>query len=507
MESSLLDIQIDRNSSLPLYVQIRNQVRDIILHGNLAEGQLLPAERQLAVKLGVNRTTIVNAYRELTADGLVEGQVGRGTVVSWTGRREAQSYTARSMDWNQQFARQTPWVHAALVQEAAELAGEPGVISFVGGIPSPDLYPIDAFGHACRDFLLNNAPQSLANCPAEGFYPLRQWLASWSNSQGINAAPENILITSGATQGLDLISRTLLEPDDEVVVETPSSLAALQCFHAARARLVGVPLDHDGMRLDLADDVLSRHRPKFVYVLPTFQNPTGQTWSLARREDFLRLAGQYGMAVVEDDPYSPLSFEGTPPVPLKALDRGDRVIYVSTFSKLLFPGLRLGWIVAPRPVIDRLTLVKRNSDLFTNTLIQGSLWGLLCRLDWPVYLERLRTAYKERRDIMIESLRRYGPVGLRWQLPSGGFYVWVNLPNNLPAQRLLAEAREFGVAFLPGELFCVDGSGRSAVRLNFSYAAVKDIEIGIERLCGAISRLLAKRHEWAASPPTARPIV
>lgn len=501
------DVRVDRESDTPLYVQIRDQIRHAIVSDRLQEGQLLLPERQLAKELGVNRTTVVNAYRLLASAGLVEGQVGRGTVVCAIGEHNEPPDQRRPMDWAQQFARQAEWPHSQLVEEAAEISEEPGVISFAGGMPAPDTFPTDAFRQACSDFLENSGAQAFLNGAPQGFYPLRDWLASWSVSQGIQAAPENILITSGATQGLDLISRALLEPDDRVLVETPSSLAALRCFNSARARVVGVPLDHDGLRLDMAENVLSRHRPKLAYVLPTFQNPTGQTWSLSRREDFLRLVERYGVAVIEDDPYSPLNYEGRPPPSLKALDSDDHVIYLSTFSKLLFPGLRLGWLVAPCAVIERLAVLKRDSDLSTNTLIQGGLWQLLSGLDWLAYLEHLRTTYRERRNAMVKALQRFGPAGLQWQTPTGGFYLWMRLPNDLSAQRLLADAREIGVAFLPGEPFCIDGSGRSSVRLNFSYASVEEIEIGIERLCGAISKLGAKRYESAASASSPRLIV
>jgi 2-aminoadipate transaminase len=498
-----VNIQLDRGSDLPLYLQIHNQLRDAIVRGDLVEGQRLPPERQLARRLEVNRTTVVNAYRELAADGLVEGHVGRGTVVCWTDAHPSQPSGARPLAWSQQFSSAIQWSGQALVQEAADLSAEPGVISLASGVPAPELYPLDAFRTACNDFLSGPVRDLLANCPVEGFQPLRQWLADWLNSLGAHVSAENVLITAGSTQGLALVSAALIEPGDEVAVELPSSLAALQSFSLARARLLGVPLDGDGLRTDILAEMLERHRPKFLYTLPTFQNPTGATLSLARRQQLLHQAEQHGLPIVEDDPYSALYFDAPPPPPLKAFDQYGYVIYIGTFSKLLFPGLRLGWIAAPRPVIERLALVKRNTDLFANTLAQGAAWHFLSGLDWTAYLLRLRAAYRQRRDAMLEALRRHAPVGLRWQIPAGGFYVWAHLPEGISAQSVLAQAHQTGVAFLPGEPFCVDGSGRGSVRLNFSYAPTEDIEEGIRRFAQALSEALRRRHEGHGAPVVA----
>ena len=490
-----VDIQLDRDSNLPLYLQIRDQLRAAIARGDVVEGQRLPPERRLAEQLKVNRTTVVNAYRELAADGLVEGYVGRGTVVRWTDARLPQASGIRPMAWAQQFSTAFQWSGQALGQEAADLAAEPGVISLASGVPAPELYPLDAFRTAGNRFLDGQIRDLLAHCPVEGFQPLRQWLADRLNADGARLGAENVLITSGSTQGLALVSTALIEPGDEVAVETPSSLAALQCFTLARARLLGVPLDEDGLRTDILDSLLERHHPKFLYTLPTFQNPTGITLAHARREQLIRLAEKRALPIVEDDPYSTLYFDAPPPPQLKVLDEYGYVIYVGTLSKLLFPGLRLGWIAAPRPVIERLALVKRNTDLFANILAQGAAWQFLTGLDWPAYLVGLRTAYRRRRDIMLEALRRHAPAGLRWRAPAGGFYIWAHLPAGVSAQSVLAEAHQTGVAFLPGEPFCVDGSGRGSVRLTFSYAPESDLEEGIRRFAQALAGVLRRRGE------------
>jgi DNA-binding transcriptional MocR family regulator len=450
---------------------------------------------------------VVNAYRELAADGLVEGFVGKGTIVASPHTNGLQDKGVRPMAWAPQFVPQRQWAYSDLVQEVADLAAQPGCISLAGGVPTPELYPVEAFRQACHDFLLDSGGDLLANCPAEGLYPLRQWLADWLAEVGIQTTPEHVLITSGSTQGLDLIARALIEPNDEVVIENPTSMAARYCFHAAGARLIGVPIDSNGMRLDSLRETMRRHRPKFIYTLPTFQNPTGLTLNPERRAELLDLAQESGVPVVEDDPYNPLSYSEPAPAPIKALDVHGYVIYLGTFSKLLFPGLRLGWIVGASPAIERLALIKRNADLFTNTLAQGSAWHFLRKAGWQDYLETLREEYSQRCDIMVDALHRHCPPGLSWRTPAGGFYLWVGLPDGVLAQELLAEARLTGVSFLPGGPFCVDGSGGDSIRLNFSYADAADIVEGVKRLGRALVSLQEKRQESPRPPATTRVIV
>ena len=495
---------IDKTSDLPLYLQIRNQIKSAILRGDLVEGQRLPSERQLATELGINRTTVVNAYRELAAEGLVEGHVGRGTIVSISRPLDDREARSRPVAWDQYFVKAAQWAHSNILQEVAEIAAQPELISFASGVPAPELYPLQELRESMDLLFRDSNPELLANCPAEGYYPLRQWLSDWLNDQGMDLTYEIILVTSGSTQALALIVHLFIQPHDEIITETPTSLAALQTFTDAQAQLSSVPLDSEGISTDVLEDILRRRRPKLIYVLPTFQNPTGRTWSLRRRTDFMHLAQQYGIPVVEDDPYSLLYYDSPPPPSLKALDKHGHVIYTSTFSKLVFPGLRVGWIAAAQPVIRRLAAIKRNTDLFTNAMVQGALCYCLRGHDWPAYLGKLRLAYRRRRDTMIEALHHHAPPGLRWEIPAGGFYLWLSLPSGLRAQHLLSEVRQTGVVFVPGEPFYVNGGGRDMIRLNFSHASEKQIEEGMRRLILAVNNLIEKRIEdRTISEPTA----
>ncbi len=505
-------LRLDRDGRTPLYLQIRDQLREMILDGTLSESSRLPPERKMATALGVNRTTVVNAYRELAADGLVEGQVGRGTVV----RRSPLSPLPQPPDhlatyplvWNEYFVPRTEGGRDPLLRDLMALLTRADTISFAAGIPAPELYPLDDFRQAMTHVLDTAGQALLQPCPVEGYYPLRQTIARRMARRGANVRAENILIITGSQQGLDLIARAFVTAGDEVVVEAPSYLGALQIFSGAGARLLGVPLDEEGMRLDVLENILIRYRPKLIYTLPTFQNPSGRTMSPKWRLRLLEMARRHRVPIVEDDPYGELYYTSQAPSPLLALDQEGYVIYLSTFSKILFPGLRLGWVAAPRPVIERLSQIKQLADLHCSTLIQGAIHEFCQSGALDRHLDRVRDLYRQRRDAMLVALTKYGPAGLEWDEPQGGFNLWCRLPAGMKARQLMAEAARQNVALVPGEVFYPDGGGQEEMRLNFSCPPIAQIEEGIRRLGVALTALLKKRKraeeqyevEFAAQP-------
>jgi DNA-binding transcriptional MocR family regulator len=504
-------LRLERDGRTSLYLQIRNQLREMILEGTLSEGSRLPPERKMAAALGVNRTTVVNAYRELAADGLVEGHVGRGTIVrrpSLASSQLPEHLITHPLVWPEYFVPRPEGGRDPLLRDLMALLTRSDVISFAAGIPAPELYPLDDFRQAMTH-VLNTAGQTLLQpCPVEGYYPLRQTIARRMACRGATVRAENILIVTGSQQGLDLIARAFLGAGDEVVVEAPSYLGALQIFGAAGARLLGVPLDEEGMRMDVLENVLVRYRPKLIYTLPTFQNPSGCTMAPRRRLQLLELARRHRVPIVEDDPYGELYYTSQAPSPLLASDQDGYMIYLSTFSKILFPGLRLGWVAAPRPVIERLSQIKQLADLHCSTLIQGVVHEFCQRGALDRHLDRVRDLYRQRRDAMLAALADVAPSGLEWDEPQGGFNLWCRLPSGVKARQLMAEAAGRSVAIVPGEVFYPDSGGQEEMRLNFSCPPVAQIEEGIQRLGVALTALLERREsveeprgvEFAAQP-------
>jgi DNA-binding transcriptional MocR family regulator len=497
---------LNRESKVPLYLQIRDQIRDLILSGDLATHTRLPPERELAATLGVNRTTVSNAYHELAADGLVQGQVGRGTIVcSVPSAGTVDGHLSRPLHWSEYFCEDQ--ARDPLVRELIALCAQQDVISLAGAVPAPDLYPVERFARAMDRVLLQHGRELLQYCPTEGYYGFRETLSELAKKRGINAAPENVLVLAGSQQGLDLVTRAMIAPGTQVVVESPSYLGALAVFRAAGARLLSVPMDEEGMRVDILERLLDRYRPQLIYTLPTFQNPSGRVMSAERRQALLSLAEQYQVPILEDDPYSDLYYGDPPPPPVKSLDRQGHVIYLSTFSKVLLPGIRIGWLVAPRPVVDRLASIKQHADLNSNTPAQWALVEFIGRGWLDDHLTMLRRAYPCRLATMLSSLEERVPRGMRWSEPTGGLHLWCHL-EGLRTRDLLVEAARRRVAFVSGEAFHADGGGENALRLNFSYLDQDGIREGTRRLGEALSALIHSQAErQALQLETVRPIV
>src|SRR5205823_6079719 len=391
----------------PLYRQICDGLREAILSGELAEGTRLPTERALAQELGLNRTTVMNAYNELASEGLVERHVGRGTLV----RRsyfdlEDEHFDTLVPSWliglsAGEEAMLGPDAH--VLSEIASMREQKDIISFAAGSPAPDLLPAELLSSIFAENLLADRQHALGYCPVEGLQSLRRGIAARMRQRGVAVDFQQTLILSGSTQGLGLLGRFLLSAGDEVVVEVPSYLGAIQTFRALGARVLGVPMDNDGMRVDLLESILARHRPRLIYTLPTFQNPTGVVMSPDRRRRLLLLARRYQTPILEDDPYGAVYFdEGKRPQPLKSLDTHQQVLYLSTFSKILAPGLRVAWLAAPEPIIERLSLHKQIFDLNTTALGQWAVSEILQRNLIDDHLAILRQRYQHKRDVMLQ---------------------------------------------------------------------------------------------------------
>jgi DNA-binding transcriptional MocR family regulator len=502
-----VDIAVDRTSQVPIYRQIERRIEEMILAGSLPAGFRLPPERRLAEALGVNRSTVLTAYRELKGAGLVDACVGRGTTVLPRQPQPAPASLSAGpgLPWTHLFREGAERSPDPLLRDLLSLSERPDVISLSIGLPAPELLPLDRLKHLLDELLREVGPALLLHCPTEGHTPLRETLSQWLATHGISCRTPELLVLSGSQQGLDLVARTLLDGGDLVVLEEPTYIGALQVFRSAGARTIGIPVDPDGMRTDLLEAVLERRRPKLIYTLPTFQNPSGTTMSLERRHHLLELAYRYQVPIIEDDPYSELRYDGEPLPSLKALDERGHVLYLSTFSKVLFPGMRIGFLVAPRTVIRQLVLAKQAIDLHSNSLGQYLLERFISEGFYEPYLSELRAAYRDRRDSMAAALTAGSCEGLLWSSPAGGFYFWCRLPDGVEQTQLLNRASESRVAYLPG-WSCFSGEVSDPyARLNFSYPAADRIGEGVARFLDAVrqaSRLGAAALETeTATPP------
>lgn len=408
--------------------------------------------------------------------------------------------------WDHRYAQRTQRMGSSMIRELLKLTEQPEIISFAGGLPAPDVFPVEEFKSACDVVLSEAGAQALQYSTTEGYLPLREMIARHATRYGIGVSADNILITSGSQQALDLIGKVFINRGDHILVEEPTYLGALQAWNAYGAEYVTARMDDDGMITEELEAAL-RTGPKFIYVLPNFQNPTGVTLSLERRMRLVELADRYGVPIIEDDPYGQLRYEGNHLPSVVTLDgqfhaNGDHdyrgnVIYLSTFSKTLAPGLRLAWVVAPPEVTRKIVQAKQGADLNTSAFTQMVTYevargGFLDRHIWHI-----RRVYGERRNIMLEAMEQYFPSEVKWTHPQGGLFLWGIMPEYLDAKEVFKRAVEKKVAFVPGQPFFANGGGNNTMRLNFSNASPDMIRTGIARLGETLHEMIAARESLA----------
>ncbi len=400
--------------------------------------------------------------------------------------------------WEHRYAQRTQRMKSSAIRELLKLAEQPGIISFGGGMPAPDVFPVEQFKEACIKVLTNNSAGALQYGSTEGYLPLREMIARHTSRYGITVNADNILITSGSQQALDLLGKVFINRGDRILVESPTYLGALQAWNAYGAEYVSVSFDDNGMVPESLEHAL-RFGPKFIYALPNFQNPTGITMSLERRTRLVELADRYGVPIIEDDPYGQLRYEGETLPAVEVIDsqfRGEQgcysgnVIYLSTFSKILAPGIRLAWVIAPSEVIRKLVQAKQGADLNTSTFNQMVAYEVGHGGFLDEHAKLIRKVYHERRDVMLESLSEHMPEGVSWTTPQGGLFLWVTLPEPLNSSEVLQEAIKEKVAFVPGLSFFPNGGGLNTMRLNFSFSNPEMINEGIGRLGRVIKKFI-----------------
>ncbi|MBI3162418.1 MAG: PLP-dependent aminotransferase family protein [Chloroflexi bacterium] len=403
--------------------------------------------------------------------------------------------------WEYRYAHRIQKMGSSVIRELLKLTEQPDIISFAGGLPAPEVFPVKEFQDACNQVLSDHGAQALQYSTTEGYLPLREMITRHSERFGVKVSAENILITSGSQQALDFIGRLFINRGDYIVVESPTYLGALQAWNAYGAQYISIPSDEDGMIMDHLEEAL-RIGPKFIYILPNFQNPSGSTLSLERRKRLVILADQYGVPIVEDDPYGQLRYDGEHIPSVATLDSRYRydnndggeytgnVIYLSTFSKLLAPGLRLAWVIAPPQVIRKLVMTKQAADLHTSSFNQHVAYQVGKGGFLDEHVKVIRATYKERRDVMLELMDELFPREVQWTKPQGGMFLWGILPEHVDAAEVLKVAVQRKVAFVPGAAFHPNGGGANTMRINFSFSNPENIREGISRLALTLKEAL-----------------
>ena len=502
----MLPLQLQGESHIPLYVQLCDQLRALVHAGELRPGDRIPASRELAQHLGVHRTTVANAYAELESEGLIQGHVGRGTFIRANGRQlqiappPPSLVPGGAIRWESLFADERGDDALDRLIRTMPASG----ISFVVAHPPAELLPVAEIRNCCNVVLRREGARILQLGATDGYPPLRKALLELLRSEGLQVGEDNFLITNGCQQSLDLICKALLRPGDTVILENPTYPGAIALLAAARARCLGVPVRTEsgpgttpGLDLDALEKTLAANRVKLMFLMPDFHNPTGLSMPLESRRRLLEIAARHQVPIVEDHIYARLLAHGDQLASLKQLDRANIVLQIESFSKMAFPGLRVGWLVGPPNVIERLRVVKQSTDLHTDQLSQAAMAEFIRRGLLLRHVARVRKLCAARLEAVEEALVRHMPSETRWTHPAGGMSIWVELPPGFDANELLVRARERGVVFAPGRYFYVQGPQPNTLRLGFSGVEERQIARGVAILGDILRSELAKRQRGA----------
>ena len=462
----------------PLYSHLVSLLENAITRGELPSGSRVPPERALAQRLKISRTTVVSAYRELESRGLLRGYVGRGTFVCAAPEPEGTPFA-----WRGKIAAAALRSSDSTLRDLVRYSSDARLLSLAAGEPAIDKFPNDAFLSATTHVLTTDPTAAWGHGPTEGQPALRNAIAD-----RYNVPRETVLILSGAQQGLDLLARCLVDPGDAVVLDRPGYLGAIQSFRAAGAKLIGWDLARGDT--DELEDLLVRYRPKLIYTNPTFHNPTGFTLPIRTRRELLTLAQRYRVPIVEDATYRDLYFNEAPPPSLREIDDHNLIIFLNSFSKVMAPGLRLGWISAAPSIIDQIAIIKQRLDPHTPNLVQFAVARLMRQGAFDAHLRTIRAEHARRCTQMIAAMQRHMPPGaVRFSRPSGGLYLWCRLAAGLSATTLHEAALAAGVTFVPGPKFYPDPAGDSELRICFTSILPASVDEAVKRLARCIGEV------------------
>jgi len=509
----MLPLHLQPESHIPLYVQLRDQLRALVATGELRSGDRIPASRELASHLGVHRTTVANAYAELESEGLIQGHVGRGTFIcaapvkQFTPPPRTNGNGNGALRWEALFADERGDEGLSRLMPMVP----PGTINFTKASPSGETFPVEEFRRCCNAVLRSDGRRVLQLGSTDGYEPLKRGLIEMFRDEGLSVRSEQLLITDGCQQAIDLLCKAFLRPGDAVALENPAYPGAIAIFAGARVRTLAVGVEADsartnpvGLDIDALETVLLQNRVKFVFVTPDFHNPTGTCLPVAQRRRLLEVAAHYQVPVIEDGIYARLRLRGNSVPSLKSLDRSGNVIHIDSFSKIAFPGLRVGWCIGPESVIERLRLLKQTTDLHTDQLAQAAMAEFMLRGYLARYTAKMKKIYRGRLETMEQALAKHMPEGMAWTRPEGGLSVWVTLPTGIDAAELLIHLRDRGVIFVPGRFFYFQHPQPNALRLSFAALDEKQIVRGIQSLAELLKIEFRKRQRGARNESLAR---
>ncbi|MCU0499516.1 MAG: PLP-dependent aminotransferase family protein [Anaerolineae bacterium] len=491
-----IQFSLDREGEEPIYRQLIRHIKTQIDSGVLPTGTRLPASRDLAQHLNISRISVVNAYAELRAEGYLSAHAGRGTFVAKD--NGGSSSPPEKSPTQPDLTNATP---DRSLREMMRLARQPGIINFGPGAPPIELLPTQFLKEAINAVIDRDGAKALGYEMTEGYGPLRTAVRDYVTALGIQCSASDVLITGGTQQALDLVIQALVSEGETIVTEAPTYIGMIDIIQTRRIQAQGVATDEEGIRLDHLENYLIEHAPKLIYVMPTYQNPTGMVMPLHRRRQLINLAVEYNTPILEDAVYHEFRFEGDSIPPLKALDESGIVIHASGFTKMLLPGIRIGYLIANGTHYNRLVRVKQAADISTPGLNQRTIHWMLERGVMAQQLERNNREFKRRRDIALAAAKKYLPAGTKWKTPEGGLYLWVTLPRNGPtAAELYISAIQVGVGYAIGNVFYPQNPDNFTIRLNYGAHRPAEIEEGFRRLGATWRELAAEYAEIEKSP-------
>lgn len=491
-------IKFDKDSTLPLYVQLYEKLKALIIGETLVRDVRLPSIRHLSKELGINRVTVVTAIRELEKDGYVYTKPGSGIFVS-------NNFIVSSKNMHLQSSLVLDEVYT---QEYASLINNGQVsltensINFASATPTPDLFPVDDFKVALNEVLERDKGNAFGYQDSQGYYPLRESICRVLGEAMISCNPDDIQIISGAQQGIDIISKALLRQGDYIITESPTYAGAIAVFKSRGAQIADIELCEDGMSLSVLEYTIKKYKPRLLYTIPSFQNPTGYSCSNHKREQILKLADKYDLYIIEDDYVSDLDFEGKKYTTLKSMDKNNRVIFIKSYSKIFMPGLRLGFMIVPPGILGNVIEAKHATDISTSGLIQRAFDLYIRKGFWDKHSQFMYDVYKERYIKTINALDSNLPQNVTYKKPGGGLNLWITLPPGFHVNKLVSLCALKDIVFAPGKIFYSGNSSQKLnnIRLSFASVYVEHIEHGVGILCKTIALMEQKNESYRNLP-------